>query len=283
MLIKKQHSAWEDKNGKVHWLNINRLPMKNVRTFSFYLLIFCFSACSGQSKKEEKKEITKRPDQAGLQKLWAKEKHRLEIDYCKLYYNGKQILLHDSISNLKKIIGVNYKDKDRGGLFYQDVPVFVMLRKRYKGGVSIAEAQATNASYAIVPVSIQIMMGDVTKEEYQQKKDNADSYGFSIPGAKYVRINGAIISSDMMPDEINELMKSNDKPLFGARRAWAYAKVYSSTGNPRMEQCSPDPRLRQEDWTDLEIKYQTKPYTNEPLFMTSITYQYSNRYAEIKS
>jgi len=51
-------------------------------------------ACHGQSKKEG---IAKVPDQAELQKLWMKEKHRLEIDYCKLYYNGKQILLHDSI------------------------------------------------------------------------------------------------------------------------------------------------------------------------------------------
>lgn len=265
---------------------MNLLKMKNVKIFSFCLLVFCFTACSGQSKKEEKgkKEgVAKRPAQAELQKLWAKEKHRFEIDYCKLYYNGKQILLHDSISNLKRIIGVNYKDNGVGGLFYQDVPAFVMLRKRFKGGVSAAEAEATNASYTTVPTSIQIMMGDVTKEEYEQKKDNPDSYGFSIPGAKYVRINGVIVSDDMMPDEINELMRKNHKPVFNARRSWAYAKVYSSIGNPRMEACQPDSRLKQENLTNIEIKYQREPSgERKPLFMTSIVYEYTDDHAEIK-
>ena len=265
---------------------MNLLKMKNVKIFFSCLLVFCFTACSGQSKKEEKgkKEgVTKIPAQAELQKLWAKEKHRLEIDYCKLYYNGKQILLHDSISNLKRIIGVNYKDDDMGGLFYQDVPMFVMLTRKFKGGVSTAEAEATNASYTTVPISIQIMMGGGKKEATEKKTRGSNSYAASIPKAKYIKINGVIISSDMMPDEVNELMKSNRKPLFGARRTWAYAKVYSSTGNPRMEQCQPDPRLKQDDWTDIEIRYQTKPDDEaEPSYMTSITYQYSNRYAEIK-
>lgn len=260
--------------------------MKNVRILSYCLLIFCFTACSGQSKKEEKDKnegIAKVPAQAELQKIWAKEKHRLEIDYCKLYYNGKQILLHDSISNLKQIIGVNYKDNDMGGLFYQDVPIFVMLRRKFKGGVSTAEAEATNASYTTVPVSIQIMMGGGKKEATEKKTKGPNSYAASIPKAKYIKINGVIISSDMMPDEVNELMKNNRKPLFGARRTWAYAKVYSSTGNPRMAQCQPDPRLKQDDWTDIEIRYQTKPDDEaEPSYMTSITYQYSNRYEEIK-
>ncbi|RQO67777.1 hypothetical protein DBR43_25025 [Pedobacter sp. KBW06] len=244
------------------------------------VLFFCFMACSGQSGKRKTNKIR---DQKELQKLWTQEKHRLEIDYCKLYYNGKQIMLHDSISNLKRIIGANYKDNDMGGLFYQDVPVFVMLRKRFKGGVSTAEAEATNASYTTVPVSIQIMMGGGKKEASEKTTTGSNSYAGSIPKAKYIKINGAIISSDMMPDKINELMESNRKPVFGARRTWAYAKVYSSTGNPRMEQCQPDPRLKQEDWTDIEIRYQTKPDDeSEPSYMTSITYQYSNRYAEIK-
>lgn len=243
------------------------------------VLFFCFMACSGQNGKRNTDKIK---DQKELQLLWKKEKHRLEIDYCKLYYNGKQMLLHDSISNLKRILGNNYKER-KGRLYYQDVPVFVLASRRYKGGVSIAEAEATNASYTTVPVSIQIMMGEVTKEEYEQKKDNPDSYGFSIPGAKYVRINGVIISDDMMPDEINELMRENHKPVFNARRSWAYAKVYSSIGNPRMEACQPDPRLKQENLTNIEIKYQREPDgERKPSFMTSIVYEYTDDHGEIK-
>lgn len=51
-----------------------------------------------------------------------------------------------------------------------------------------------------------------------------------------------------------------------------------------MEQCQPDPRLKEDDWTDIEIRYQTKPDDEaESSYMISITDQYSNRYAEIKS
>lgn len=254
--------------------------MKYLKIVLLTLLCAYNISCNSQSKEEVK---ASRPNQAELHKLWSKEKHRLEISYCKLYYNDKQILLFDSMAVLKRTLGMNYQE-EMGQLFYQDVPVFVMPRKRFKGNVSFAEAQLTKASFTTVPIHIQIMMGDPLAERIiKNAESRSDSLGYSIPSAKYVKINGAIITSDMMPEEINELMKINKKPAFFARRSWAYAKAYSSAG-VRMSYCLPDPRLKYDNWTDIEITYQRTPDGEEKrklMHISSISYEYTDNEREI--
>ena len=237
----------------------------NIHFYGFiFTTLLCF-ACKNNAQNTIKTAYLAKnhPDKLAIYK---QQQHRFNVDFCKLYYNDKQVIL-DSTQIFNNVFGENFYPKESSGWYNKKMPILARATTFVRG-------DETKGRY-ITKMSVQLNRDPEYIDKKQSKNDGSwidkkDSLISKMPLLNgYLLIDGILVDGNTKIEDFNELRERKKLPLYTQN----LGNIASQGITYDVSYCKPLPEMSDDfGYTNITLYYNEEDEFEETHRRTTVSY-----------